>query len=97
MTSDAVLVEHWRSMLTSYNEVACHLERALQDGHDLSMGEFETLDRLVDANCGDRRMQDLAGDMYLSQRAHCPGRWLAWRRTVLWSGPCASPTAVGCS
>ncbi len=69
MVSEAVLVERWRSLLTCYNEVACRLERALQDGHDLTMGEFETLDRLVDANCEDRRMQDLAADMYLSQSA----------------------------
>jgi len=69
MTPDPVLIDQWRSMLTSYNEVACHLERALQDGHELTMGEFETLDRLVGADCGDRRMQDLAADMYLSQSA----------------------------
>ena len=69
MTSDAALIGRWRSMLTSYNEVAGHLERALHDGHDLTMGEFETLDRLIGADCGDRRMQDLAADMYLSQSA----------------------------
>ena len=69
MTPDAALVDRWRSMLTSYNEVASHLERALQDGHDLTMGEFETLDRLIGAECGDRRMQELAADMYLSQSA----------------------------
>ncbi len=69
MTSDAALVDRWRSLLTSYNEVAGHLERALQDGHDLTMGEFETLDRLVGADCGDLRMQELAADMYLSQSA----------------------------
>jgi len=69
MTSETGLVERWRSLLTSYNQVACDLERALHDGHDLTMGEFETLDRLVDANCEDRRMQDLAADMYLSQSA----------------------------
>jgi DNA-binding MarR family transcriptional regulator len=69
MTSETVLVERWRSLLTCYNEVASDLERALQDGHGLTMGEFETLDRLVDANCEDRRMQDLSRDMYLSQSA----------------------------
>jgi DNA-binding MarR family transcriptional regulator len=69
MTSESALVARWRTLLTHYNEVAGHLERALQDGHDLTMGEFETLDRLVGADCGDRRMQDLAADMYLSQSA----------------------------
>jgi len=33
------------------------------------MSEFETLDRLVAADCEKRRMQDLAADMYLSQSA----------------------------
>jgi DNA-binding MarR family transcriptional regulator len=69
MTSETVLVERWRSLLTSYNGVACQLERALQDGHDLTMGEFETLDRLIGVECEKRRMQDLATDMYLSQSA----------------------------
>ena len=69
MTSESALVEHWRSLLTSYNEVAGHLERALQDGHGLSMSEFEILDRLVAQECEKRRMQDLAADMYLSQSA----------------------------
>ena len=67
MTSEAALVEHWRSLLTSYNEVACHLERDLSDAHGLSMSEFEILDRLVAQQCEKRRMQDLAADMYLSQ------------------------------
>ena len=33
------------------------------------MSEFEVLDRLADATCEQRRMHDLAGDMYLSQSA----------------------------
>src|SRR3954452_4708099 len=69
MSSEAALVDRWQSLLTSYNEVAGHLERALQDGHDLTMGEFETLDRLIAVECVKRRMQDLAADMYLSQSA----------------------------
>lgn len=69
MTSEAALVEHWHSLLTSYNEVACHLERALSDAHGLSMSEFEILDRLIAQQCEKRRMQDLAADMYLSQSA----------------------------
>ena len=69
MTSETALVDRWRSLLTSYNEVAVRLERALQDEHDLTMGEFETLDRLIGTECEKRRMQDLAADMYLSQSA----------------------------
>ncbi|GAA0743152.1 MarR family transcriptional regulator [Dactylosporangium roseum] len=69
MRFEGFLVERWRSMLTSYNEVAGHLERALQDGHGLTLSEFEILDRLVSQECEKRRMQDLAADMYLSQSA----------------------------
>ncbi|MET7402632.1 MarR family transcriptional regulator [Dactylosporangium sp. NPDC005572] len=69
MTSEGVLVERWRSLLTSYNEVAGHLERALQDRHSLTLSEFEILDRLIAQECEKRRMQDLAADMYLSQSA----------------------------
>jgi DNA-binding MarR family transcriptional regulator len=72
MTPDTVLTDRWRSLLTSYTMVASHLERALQDGHDLTMGEFETLDRLIAADRADRgdcRMQDLSAEMYLSQSA----------------------------
>ena len=69
MMSDAVLVDRWRSLLSSYNAVACQLERELQDRHGLTMSEYETLDRLIDVECEKRRMQDLAADMYLSQSA----------------------------
>lgn len=69
MTSEPALVHRWRTLLTSYNEVASHLERALQDEHGLTMGEFETLDRLITASCEKRRMQELAAAMYLSQSA----------------------------
>ena len=69
MTSEPALVQRWRTLLTSYNEVAGQLERALQDSHGLTMGEFETLDRLISVTCEKRRMQELAADMYLSQSA----------------------------
>jgi DNA-binding MarR family transcriptional regulator len=69
MVPEPVLVDRWRSMLTSYNKVVGHLERELQERHGLTMSEFETLDRLVAADCEKRRMQDLASDMYLSQSA----------------------------
>lgn len=69
MSSEPALVQRWRTLLTSYNEVAGQLERALQDSHGLTMGEFETLDRLISVTCEKRRMQELAADMYLSQSA----------------------------
>ncbi|WP_433329827.1 MarR family winged helix-turn-helix transcriptional regulator [Spirillospora sp. CA-294931] len=69
MASESELVERWRSLLTCYNTIACHLDRELQDAHGLSMSEFETLDRLLEADCDKRRMQGIAADMYLSQSA----------------------------
>src|SRR5437868_3155487 len=69
MESNAALVSRWRSLLTSYNTIACDLDRTLHDAHGLTMSEFEALDRLVEADCEKRRMQELAADMYLSQSA----------------------------
>lgn len=69
MVSETELVERWRTLLTCYNNVACDLERSLHDRHGLTMGEFETLDRLISIDCDARRMQELAADMYLSQSA----------------------------
>ena len=72
-TSDPVraagLVSEWRTLQDRHAQVSCALEKALKDGHDLGLSEFEVLDRLVDANCGSYRMQDLANDIYLSQSA----------------------------
>ena len=64
-----VIVGRWRDLLACYSTVSCALDRALQDAHGIGMSEFEALDRLVDATCEQRRMHDLAGDMYLSQSA----------------------------
>ena len=69
MVSESELVDRWRTLLTCYNDVACDLERSLHEAHGLTMGEFETLDRLVSLDCDARRMQALAADMYLSQSA----------------------------
>ena len=63
------LVDEWRELLGRHAAVSTALEKALQDQHGIGLSEFETLDRLVDANCGKYRMNDLAGDMHLSQSA----------------------------
>ena len=63
------LVDEWRELLDRHAAVSCALEKALQDEHGIGLSEFETLDRLVDANCGKYRMADLAQDIYLSQSA----------------------------
>jgi DNA-binding MarR family transcriptional regulator len=66
---DDAVVGRWRDLLACYSTVSCALDRVLQDAHGIGMSEFEALDRLVDATCEQRRMHDLAGDMYLSQSA----------------------------
>jgi DNA-binding MarR family transcriptional regulator len=63
------LVGEWRTLLDRHAAVSCALEKALQDEHGIGLSEFEILDRVVDADCGDYRMSDLAGQIYLSQSA----------------------------
>lgn len=63
------LVDEWRRLLDRHAAVSCALEKALQDEHGIGLSEFETLDRLFDANCGNYRMADLAQDIHLSQSA----------------------------
>ncbi|MBC6467653.1 MarR family winged helix-turn-helix transcriptional regulator [Actinomadura alba] len=68
-TGEDQLVRRWRALLACHSTVSCALDRALQDAHGIGMSEFEALDRLVDATCEKRRMNELSGDMYLSQSA----------------------------
>lgn len=75
------LVAEWRELLDRHAAVSCALEKELQGKHDIGLSEFETLDRLVDAACGDYRMSDLANDIYLSQSALARGGAAGARRT----------------
>jgi DNA-binding MarR family transcriptional regulator len=68
-TSEPELVDRWRRLLSQHATVSCALERALEEGHGIGVSEFETLDWLVGARGGRRRMSELAADMYLSQSA----------------------------
>ncbi|MFC6011819.1 MarR family winged helix-turn-helix transcriptional regulator [Nocardia lasii] len=63
------LVDEWRELLSRHAAVSCALEKALQKDHEIGLSEFETLDRLVDADCQKYRMTELAQDMHLSQSA----------------------------
>ncbi|WP_245563549.1 MarR family winged helix-turn-helix transcriptional regulator [Longispora albida] len=74
MTTEAQLVSTWRALLERYHATSCALDRALNDGHQLGMSEFEVLERLVEAeNDGGpaihRRVQELATSVHLSQSA----------------------------
>ncbi|RLK59027.1 MarR family winged helix-turn-helix transcriptional regulator [Actinokineospora cianjurensis] len=69
MAQGVELVDQWRSMTARYNEIACRLDRELEESHGVSMNEFETLDRLAAHDAEKLRMLDLAAAMYLSQSA----------------------------
>ncbi|MDO9409605.1 MarR family winged helix-turn-helix transcriptional regulator [Patulibacter sp.] len=62
-------VDQWRSILSAHAAITCALERELQDGHGLSVSEFEVLERLVEGECRERRIQELADAVHLSQSA----------------------------
>ncbi|MFJ4656188.1 MarR family transcriptional regulator [Nocardia sp. NPDC088792] len=63
------LVSEWRDLLARHATTSCALEKELQGRHHIGLSEFETLDRLMDAQCESYRMSDLAQDIYLSQSA----------------------------
>nr|WP_205856145.1 MarR family transcriptional regulator [Phytoactinopolyspora endophytica] len=68
-TQERQLVSRWRELLSSYNEIACALDRELQAEYGVGRSEFEALDRLIESGQEKLRMHDLASDMYLSQSA----------------------------
>jgi DNA-binding MarR family transcriptional regulator len=69
MTSDAALIGKWRSLLSCYSEIAHELDRELHAAHGLTMSDYEALDRLLDAEAGKARVQELGETMHLSQSA----------------------------
>jgi DNA-binding MarR family transcriptional regulator len=72
MTSAGKTVElrsAWRDLMAHHARVSDALEHALQKDHDLSLTEYEVLERLVESDDGKRRMQELAEEIHLSQSA----------------------------
>jgi DNA-binding MarR family transcriptional regulator len=67
--SEQALVESWRALADRHARVSCALERELQDEHGLGVSEFEVLERLAIGDKDQRRMQELAEAVYLSQSA----------------------------
>jgi DNA-binding MarR family transcriptional regulator len=59
----------WRDLMSEHARVSEALEHALQERHELSLSEFEVLQRLVESPEGHRRMQELADEIHLSQSA----------------------------
>jgi DNA-binding MarR family transcriptional regulator len=66
---EQALVDSWRDLADRHARVTCALERELQDEHGLGVSEFEVLERLAVGDKEQRRMQDLAESVYLSQSA----------------------------
>jgi DNA-binding MarR family transcriptional regulator len=59
----------WRDMLAVHARTWCALERELQERHGLGASEFEVLDRLLESHKPSWRVQELAGEIHLSQSA----------------------------
>lgn len=69
MTTDALLVEEWRGLLSRYSKVAHELDRALQAKHGLTMSDYEVLDRIVASTDCKARAAEILADLHLSQSA----------------------------
>jgi DNA-binding MarR family transcriptional regulator len=63
------LQTEWRALMAEHARVNEALERELRQRHDLSVTEYEVLQRLAEAEDGQRRMQELADEIHLSQSA----------------------------
>jgi DNA-binding MarR family transcriptional regulator len=69
-TRDTKLATDWRDLLERHARVTSALQCELERQHGLGVSEFEVLDRLVGAECGDTpRIQELADHVHLSQSA----------------------------
>jgi DNA-binding MarR family transcriptional regulator len=66
---DTDLVEAWHDLLARHARTTAALERRLQRDHALGVSEYEVLERLAGADPDERRMQELAEAVHLSQSA----------------------------
>ena len=69
MAVDTDLVGAWRELLERHARTTSSLERRLQHEHGLGVSEFEVLERLAGTDKDERRMQELAEAVHLSQSA----------------------------
>jgi DNA-binding MarR family transcriptional regulator len=66
---DTELVSEWRDLLDRHARTTSTLERRLQHEHGLGVSEYEVLERLAGSAAEERRMQELADAVHLSQSA----------------------------
>ena len=69
MIADTDLVDTWRALTERHARTTSALERRLQHDHGLGVSEFEVLERLAGPDKEERRMQELADAVHLSQSA----------------------------
>ena len=62
------LIETWRELLDRHARTTSALERSLHE-HGLGVSEYEVLERLATGEKEERRMQELAEAVHLSQSA----------------------------
>ena len=67
--TDTALVDTWRDLQDRYARSVGALERRLEEEHGLGVSEYEVLERLATGEKEERRMQDLAEAVHLSQSA----------------------------
>ena len=67
--TDTPLVETWRDLMDRYARSVGALERRLEEEHGLGVSEYEVLERLAEGRKSERRMQELAAAVHLSQSA----------------------------
>jgi DNA-binding MarR family transcriptional regulator len=67
--ADGTRVAVWRELLERHARTWCALERELGERHGLGVSEFEVLERLVEEDRVQQRVQELAHAAYLSQSA----------------------------
>ena len=66
---DEQLAEQWRGLMAQHAAVTCALATALEHTHGIGVHEFEVLEQLATAERGQRRIQELADSVALSQSA----------------------------
>jgi DNA-binding MarR family transcriptional regulator len=66
---ETAIVDEWRTLLERHARTTSALERRLQQEHALGVSEYEVLERLATSEQDERRMQELAEAVHLSQSA----------------------------
>ncbi|MGG7466183.1 MULTISPECIES: MarR family winged helix-turn-helix transcriptional regulator [unclassified Plantibacter] len=69
MSTESEAIDNWREMQRVYLSTSSMLDRALQDGFQLGLSEFEVLDLVAVAQGEDCTMRDLVAETPMTQSA----------------------------